>query len=104
VGEKQKPEARLAYFFHRNGYLRLPDQARRRQEGSRKYKKGYEVRLVARSEVELKQMTSLLRQVGLKAGRPYQKGKQKVQPIYGKQAVERFGQLLSQAGAPKQPS
>ncbi len=91
----QEPEAQLAYFFYRNGCLRLPN-ATRRKEGSQKYKKGYELRLVAQTKNELKQIRRLLQQMGFKLGKPYQKGRQTVQPVYGKQAVEQFCNLLAQ--------
>ena len=46
-----KPEvsARLADYFHRNGYVRRIDAVRRAEEGQL-YKKGAEVRLVANSQ------------------------------------------------------
>jgi hypothetical protein len=92
---KEKPESQLAHFFHRNGCMRVPNETRYLKEGSQKYKKGYEIRLVAQTETELKQIGRLLKQAGFRAGKPYQKGNQMVLPIYGKQEVEKFQQLLS---------
>ena len=80
----------LKQFFRRNGYVRLPNSERREQLGSQKYKKGYEVRLVAKMPGELRHIRSLLRQAGFKAGNAFFKGKQIIQPIYGKAAVEWF--------------
>ncbi len=79
----------LAYFFRRNGYVRLPDKKLRKELGQ-KYKKGYEVRLVANSQEELNKMRQLLMRVGFRPGKPFQKRKQFVQPIYGKRSVEAF--------------
>jgi hypothetical protein len=81
--------ARLAQLFQRNGYIRVPQEARRRELGPR-YKKGFEVRLVLKSEEELEEARHLLEQAGLKAGRPFKKFKEFAQPIYGKRAVDLF--------------
>jgi len=88
-----QPEMILARFYKRNGFLRLPNPKRKEQLGSRKYKKGYEVRLVANHTGELEQMQQALEQVGFKPGKPYQKSSQMVQPIYGKEAVLWFMML-----------
>jgi len=81
--------ARLAQLFQRNGYIRVPREARRRELGSR-YKKGWEVRLVLKSEEELEEARHLVEQAGLKAGKAFKKYKQYAQPIYGKGAVDLF--------------
>jgi len=82
----------LAEYFERNGYLRYPDPERREKE-SRTYKKGYEVRLVAYSRQELANIRRMLRAAGLPAGKPFVKVGRWVQPVYGKEAVERFLQI-----------
>jgi len=79
----------LRYFFKWKGHVRWPNPKRRRQDGQ-KYKKGYEIRLVVKTREELRQMRQQLRRAGFKLGKPFKKAKQIVQPIYGKQAVERF--------------
>ena len=81
--------ARLAQIFQRNGYIRAPRDERRRALGPR-YKKGWEVRLVLKSQEELVDVHRLLEQSGLKAGRPFKKSRQWVQPIYSKKAVDFF--------------
>jgi hypothetical protein len=86
---QETAEERLARFFRRNGYLRMPNPARRKEERS-KYKKGYEVRLVLRSEGELEEARELLVQTGFKPARPFRKVRRLIQPIYGKRAVEQF--------------
>ena len=93
----------LITFFEKNGCVRVVDEKRRKELGQ-KYKKGYEVRLVASSEEELENIRQLLQQSGFNLGKPYlkrvqyKKRVQFVQPIYGKLAVDWF---TSQAG--KQP-
>jgi len=90
----------LAYLFHRNGYVRRVNVERRRTEGQ-KYKKGDEVRLVAESRSELTTIRRLLHQAGFKVARPFVKGRQFRQPLYGRQEVARFLALVAaQQGAP----
>jgi hypothetical protein len=84
----------LAAFFRRNGYVRRQNEKRLNTEGWSQYKKGDEVRLVVNSQPDLAQVRRLLRQAGFKLGRPFAKGRQTVQPIYGRQAVERFLSLV----------
>ncbi|HMO82042.1 MAG TPA: hypothetical protein PKD24_14725 [Pyrinomonadaceae bacterium] len=79
----------LASFFKRNGYFRLPDSERRKRDGS-DYKKGYEIRLVAKDASELEQIRELLVAAGFKTAKAFPKGNQWIQPIYGREAVERF--------------
>lgn len=91
--------ARLAAFFHRNGYVRRVDARRRAEEGQR-YKKGAEVRLVAESRAELLEIRRLLKQAGFKPGRSFVKSRQWRQPVYGVTEVARF---LSLIGEPQPP-
>jgi hypothetical protein len=85
--------AGLASYFERNGYVRQLNPERRSAEGQR-YKKGDEVRLVANSRAELAHIRRLLRQARFPAGRPFVKGGQFRQPIYGRQEVARFLALV----------
>jgi hypothetical protein len=87
----------LTEFFRRNGYVRRQDPARL-TEGSRSYRKGEEVRLVAISIQELKLIRRLLREAGLKPGRPWRKDNRIRQPIYGRDQVERLLQLVGEQG------
>lgn len=90
----------MAHFFHRNSYVRRVNAERRRTEGQ-KYKKGYEVRLTAKSPSELTTLRRLLHQAGFKVARPFAKGRQFRQPLYGRQEVARFLALVAaQQGAP----
>lgn len=85
----------LARFYARNGYTRRQNKERFAKEGSLHYRKGDEVRLVAESRAELKQIRSLLQQAGFKVGRPFEKGTKYCQPVYGKEAVARFLELVT---------
>ena len=87
----------LAASFHRNGYVRRIDRERREKEGAL-YKKGDEVRLVAGSRAELAEIRRLLRQAGLKPGRPFAKARQWRQPVYGVAEVARFLALIEGVG------
>jgi hypothetical protein len=82
----------LAAYFERNGYVRRVNAARR-IEGQR-YKKGDEVRLVAHSVVELAHIRLLLRRAGFEPGRPFGKGNQFRQPVYGRAEVARLLELI----------
>ncbi|MBI4536418.1 MAG: hypothetical protein HY712_00500 [candidate division NC10 bacterium] len=85
----------LVALFERNGYVRRQNRKRLQAEGWRRYKKGSELRLVAASESELQVIQRLLRQAGFKPGRPFAKGRQFRQPVYGRDAVARFLALVA---------
>src|SRR5688572_16940198 len=89
VGSTDPHFARLLWFFSRNGCVRNP-QPKRLEEGYRLYKKGWEVRIVVENAAELAEVRQLLAAVGLTPGSAYAKGPRIVQPVYGKEAVERF--------------
>ena len=94
----------LAALFQRNGYMRRHNPVRYAAEGCMKYKKGYEVRLVANTATERGRILQLLRTAGFKPGRPFRKNKKSGQyrvPIYGREQVARF---LRIAEATKGPS
>ena len=94
------PEGLLRQAFRRSGYVRVANQTRRKEMGQ-KYKKGYEVRLVGKTRAELTQIRRLLRRVGFKAGKPFEKHSRIVQPIYGKAAVEWFLSTSLETGRPE---
>ena len=84
----------LREFYRRNGYVRRQNPVRVAEEGPRRYRKGEEVRLVANSAAELRLVRQLLRQVGFTPGRPFVKGRQYRLPVYGRQSVARFMELI----------
>lgn len=84
----------LARFFRRNGYFRIPDKKLHVKLGE-DYKRGYEVRLVANDRKELKEINSLLTETGFKTGKPFKKNNKYVQPVYGKESVQKFKSILN---------
>lgn len=70
--------------------MRRQDKRRLAREGYMRYKKGDEVRLMANSPEEVLVLQRLLRQAGFKPGRPFAKGRQHCQPVYGQEQVRRF--------------
>lgn len=89
--EAETPEQRLAWFFERNGNVRVQDAERFKAEGWQKYKKGFEIRLTGLSEEKLAEVRNLLEQAGFKLARPFRHTRYHyAQPIYGKAAVARF--------------
>ena len=86
--------ALLAAFFRRNGYVRLQNQQRLEEEGPASYRKGDEIRLVASSARELRLIRSLLKEAGFRPGRDFVKGRQYRVPIYGRDAVARFLEMV----------
>ncbi len=70
-----------------NGCFRVANTELRRTKGQ-EYKKGYEARFVVKTEEELADIQQLLNRAGIKFGKPYAKGKQFVQPVYGKMQLE----------------
>ena len=90
--KKLSPEKELARLFWRNGYVRWQDPER--STDTQVYKKGNEVRLVADTKQELAHIRRLLRAAGFEPGRPFAKGNQFRQPIYRKEAVARFLEMV----------
>lgn len=72
------------------GYVRRPDPARRNGEKGHTYKKGWEVRFTARSEAEIAEIRDLVVAAGFAPARPFFKGHQLIQPVYGMAAVQAY--------------
>ncbi len=84
----EEPEIALKKLFLQRGFVRMADEKRRLKDP--KYKKGCEVRLMAKTVSELIQIQLWIIEVGLKPGMPYRNKSRLIQPIYGKDAVEWF--------------
>ena len=84
---------RLLAYYCRNGYARLSDWHEAAPELGNS-RKGDELRFVARSQAELTEIQELLRSAGFKPGKPFAKGKQWRQPVYGRESVARFLALV----------
>ena len=89
----------LAALFHRNGYVRPPAEKRLAGESCGRFRRGYEFRLTAASKSELSFIRDLLRQADFPPGRPFQKGRQYRQPVYGREELERFLALINDRNA-----
>ena len=85
----------LAALFRRNGYVRRLNAKRRKAE-PRSYKKGDELRLMAKSASELRAIRRLLRTAGIKPARPFRKVNQWCQPVYGRDVVAQFLELIGE--------
>lgn len=83
----------LTKYFNRNGYMRIPNEYRRKIEKA-EYKKGYEIRFVAKSDSELSEIRQALKKVKFKFGKPFKKNKQIILPVYGKQLFDKFKVML----------
>lgn len=94
--KKEAVAKQLRDIFERNGHVRRQDPVRVAEEGWERYRKGDEVRLGARSAAELRRVRRLLGEAGFKAGRAYVQGRQYRQPVYGREQVERFLELIGE--------
>jgi hypothetical protein len=86
---EEAPELLLRWFFKRNGYVRVLNEQRKQDLGD-KYRKGWEVRLVAQNETELELIRDALEKTGFKLSKSFPKHIRIIQPVYGKAAVEWF--------------
>lgn len=89
VTELTWDEAYLAESFYQRGSKREPDPILRK-EGKGSYKKGYELRFVVCSEEELAELRQCLQNAGFKPSAPFRKSTRILQPVYGKENMERF--------------
>ena len=94
AGKASEARAELLSWFERCGYIRRYNPERREREGQH-YKKGYEVRFVLGSEGALQAVKRLLTAVKLRPGKPFHKHQRIVLPLYGRETVEWFVNLLS---------
>lgn len=84
----------LADYVRANSYARVPNTDRQ-DEGWTAYKKGYELRIVVKTQDDLKKLRRLLLEAGIQPGKAYRKAQQWVVPVYGKQAVNQLVALKS---------
>jgi hypothetical protein len=84
----------LAALFRRNGYVRPPAAKRLAGQGYGRFRRGYEFRLTAKDRSELRLVRDLLRQAGFRPARPFVKGRQFRQPVYGRAELQRFLLLI----------
>ncbi len=80
----------VADLFGRPGYVRVPNAERHERDGHRRYKKGWEVRLIAVGEAEVELLERMAVRLNYVPGAPFRKAGQWVVPIYGLTAVRAF--------------
>jgi len=76
----------LADYVRTNSYARMPNPERQ-DEGYDSYKKGYELRIVVKSNDDMRKLRRLLNEEGITPGKAFRKAQQWVVPVYGKTAV-----------------
>lgn len=84
----------LRKHIRENSYVRTPDLDQRR-ELKAKYKKGYELRIVVRSVDDVERVSAALIELGFKPGKPFEKARQFVVPVYGPEAVELWSRVMN---------
>ncbi len=89
---KAKPAAELVRAFSERGYVRV--RAPRSSAQGAKSHKGYEVRIPVRDNATVRRLAKMVREVGLRPGKPYTAGRRIVLPIYGRTAVESFARWV----------
>ena len=93
MNSKIKAKRWLRNLSKHGAYSRYPHPARREELGQ-KYKKGYEIRLLVRSEEQIHTTQLALAELGFTGGKPFKKNTRWVIPIYGKDRVKRFSTLF----------
>lgn len=86
----------LADYVRANSYARMPNPDRQ-DEGYGSYKKGYELRIVVRSQDDIRKLRRLLNEQGITAGKAFRKAQQWVVPVYGRNAVSMLMKYKSRA-------
>jgi hypothetical protein len=96
---KETTATTLKDYVRANSYARVPDEERQ-EEGWSSYKKGYEMRIVVKSQAEVRNLKRLLSEEKIKPGKPYRKAQQWVLPVYGKEAVTHLVKLKPRTNRP----
>ncbi len=89
----------LKDYLRANSYARVPDEDRQ-DEGWSSYKKGYELRIVVKTQTDVKNVKRLLADAKIKPGKPYRKAQQWVLPVYGKESVSQLVKLKPRSSRP----
>jgi len=76
--------------------IRKPVYKRRKIEKA-DYKKGYEVRISIKDIDEVGMMKSILLKKGITSGKPYNKHKLHILPIYGEEKTKAFTEIITKA-------
>lgn len=92
----------LTGFFLRNGILRSKNELRHRIFGSKKYKKGYEVRFVLKNQEEVDQVRAALIALEINVVKTFTKANQIVQPVYGEPLFKKMEKVKKKAEKDKE--
>ena len=91
---KKKSINYLAKAFENRGYARYSNESRKKENANKKYKKGDEIRLIFDSNIDCLQAQEHLKLLGFTYGKSYQQFRQIRLPIYGRDQVKSFLDLI----------
>ena len=97
---KRKAQQILREFFLRSGYLRLRNGDKLAKHGSQEYKKGFEIRFVARDEKELELIRASISALNFTLSESYISNRRFIQPLYGKTITLKFKKLRDTVRGP----
>lgn len=89
-----RQERRLREVYGDRAYARVANLSRRKEESSKKYKKGYEVRIRCNSKAEVNRLERALANLGFTPGAPFAKGPSRIVPVYGRDQVRDLALIL----------
>ena len=90
----------LVRMFLRNGVFRRPNK-KRMKEGSKHYKKGYEIRWTAFNKGEEILILQKLNKLGFKHGKSFKKVNRIIIPVYGYDSTMEFQKIISMVRSKK---
>lgn len=93
TNSKRKAGQILEEFFLRSGYLRIRNENQLEEYGSQKYKKGFEIRFVARNINELELIRNSITALSYKLSKSYISNNRFIQPLYGKEITLKFKKI-----------
>lgn len=91
----------LKAHFNDRAYLRVPNPDRM-DEGHEAYKKGFELRFVMDKRKDLTSVRKALADAGFRVAKAFEKNSKFVQPLYGREQVERCLKLMGESKRLKQ--
>ncbi len=84
----------LAQAFKNRGYVRYANETKKKEDANRKYKKGDEIRLIFNSNTDCLLAQKHLNFFGFTYGKSYEQFRQIRLPIYGRNQVRSFLDLV----------
>jgi len=83
----------LMEIFIRNGYVRIKNESKLKANGSKSYKKGYEIRFLPKEDIELERLQTAISTLNFYVSKTFMKRGRVVQPLYGKDITLEFRDL-----------